>query len=198
MIEFKKNFEEVLPYDRQQYLDFFDGDAESKVKWYGVSFQLPHAGEGKNINLKEFVEVYDSLFKNVVLKLNNGSCWIVNHEDKDLAWFPNDSDNLTQLRAIFKQNDISNTFKGALIIWMDDLLKISKDLISYPYAVLNKNGFLYKDLNISHGELQFIIKISGHLNIDFLSTDKGLLREIVNENSSNPFSVKEYRGTSLG
>jgi hypothetical protein len=53
-------------------------------------------------------------------------------------------------------------------------------------------------LDISHGELPVITKISGHLNIDFLSTDKEILREIVNENSSNLFIVKEYRDNSLG
>src|SRR5688500_13272840 len=95
MIEFKTNVEEVLPYNRQHYIDFFDEDADSYIKWYGVSFQLPGTGEGKQINLKKFVETYESLFKNVILKLDNGSLWIVNHDDKDLAWFPNDRDNLS-------------------------------------------------------------------------------------------------------
>jgi hypothetical protein len=197
MIEFKTNVEEVLPYNRQHYIDFFDEDADSYIKWYGVSFQLPGTGEGKQISLKEFVETYESLFKNVILKLDNGSLWIVNHDDKDLAWFPNDRDNLSNLRALFKKNDVPNTFKGALIFSMNDLLEFSRDLISYPYAAAKKVGFLYKNLDVSHGELPFIIKISGHLNIDFLSTDKDILTEIVNENPSNLFIVIEYRGTIL-
>jgi hypothetical protein len=196
MIEFKKNVEEVLPYDRQHYIDFLDDDAESYIKWYGVSFQLPHAGGGKQISLKEFVETYKFLFKHVIAMLDNGSSWIVNHDDKDLGWFPNDGDNLTQLRSLFKQNDVPNTFSGALIFSTDDLLEFSRDLISYPYAAANEDGFLYKNLDISHGELPFIIKISGHLNIDFLSTDKERLKEIVNENSSDLFIVIEYRGNS--
>lgn len=197
MIDFKKNVKKALPYDREQYIESFDDDSDSSIKWYGVSFQLPGGSEGKEIGLTKFVEVYEGLFKSVVLKLDNGSFWIVNHDDKDLNWFPNDDDNLTHLRTLFKEKNVPNTFKGALVFTTDDLLEYSKDLISYPYAVLHKDGFLYKDLNVSHGELQFIIKISGHLNIDFLSTDQELLRKVVNENSSNTFIVKEYRGTSL-
>lgn len=196
MIEFKKNVEEVLPYNRQHYIDFFDDEADSSVKWYGVSFQLPGTDEDKQISQKEFVETYESLFKHVVIKLDDGSHWIVNHDDKDLAWFPNDGDNLIQLRTLFKQNDVLNTFKGALIFPMDDLLEFSRDIISYPYAAANEEGFLYKDLDISHGKIPFIIKISGHLNIDFLSTDKEILKEIVHEYSSDIFMVIEYRGNS--
>lgn len=198
MIELKKNFENILPYDRQQYIEFFDDVFDSSIKWYGVSFQLPNISEGEKIGLMKFVEIYECLFKNVVSKLDNSSLWIVNHDDKDLKWFPSDDDNLTHLRTLFKEKNVSKAFKGALIFAKDDLLEFSEDLISYPYSAASKDGFLYKNLDISHGELQFIIKISGHLNIDFLSTDKELLREVVNENSSNIFIVKEYRGTSLG
>ena len=197
MIEFKRNVDKELPYDRKEYIESFDDDLDSSIKWYGVSFQLPGGSEGKEIGLTKFVEVYEGLFKSVVLKLNNGSFWIVNHDDKDLNWLPNDDNNLSYLRTLFKEKNVPNTFKGALVFTTDDLLEYSKDLISYPYAVLHKDGFLYKDLNVSHGELQFIIKISGHLNIVFLSTDQELLREVVNVNSSSSFIVKEYRGTSL-
>ena len=197
MIEFKKNLKKILPYDRKQLSEFFNDTNSSSIKWQGVSFQLPGGSEGKKINFKEYVESFEPLFKKVVSKFGNGSFWVVNHEGKDLKWFPNDDDNLTHLRALFKQNDIPNTFKGAITFSMDNLLKFSMDLISYPYVVLINDGFLYKDLDISHSELQLIIKISGHLNIDFLSTDTEILREIVNENSSKPFIVKKYRGTSL-
>jgi hypothetical protein len=195
MIEFKKNISKVLPYDRRRYIAFRDVDPA--IKWYGVSFQLPGVSEGKKIGLNEFVEIYERLFENVVLQLDNGSIWIVNHDDKDLKWLPNDDNNLTHLRTLFKQRDVSNAFKGAIIFTKDDLLKFSKDLISYPYAVLSKDGFLYKNLDISHGELQFIIKISGHLNIDFLSTNRELLKKVINRNASSSFIVKEYKGTSL-
>ena len=40
MIKFNKNVKKVLPYDRQQYFNFFDDDFESSIEWYGVSFQL--------------------------------------------------------------------------------------------------------------------------------------------------------------
>lgn len=195
MIEFKKNVNKVLPYDRRQYRDFFDEERDFSIKWYGVSFQLEN--DGRNVRLTEFVEIYESLFKNIVLKFDNGSFWIVNHDDKDLIWIPNDEDNLIPLRTLFKQKNVPNTFKGALIFTKDDLLEFSRDLISYPCAVFNSENSLYSNLDVSHGELPFIIKISGHMCIDFLSTDKELLRKVVNENYSSYFIVKESRGTSL-
>jgi len=149
------------------------------------------------ISLMEYLEAYERWFKAIILQLDNGSLWIVNHDYKDLQWLPNDEDNLISLRALFKQNNIPNEFKGALSFTKDDLLKVSNDLISYPLAVFNAADVLYKDLDISHSELPFIIKISGHANIDLLSTDKDLLKEVLDANSSNGFILKPYRGTSL-
>jgi hypothetical protein len=198
MIEFKKNVNKALPYDRRQYIEFLIDDFEPSTKWYGVSFQLPGGFEGREIDLTEYIEKYESWFKNIILRFDNGSFWIVSHDDKDLNWFPNDENNLISLRTLFNQNNIPNTFRGALIFTKGDLLEFSRDLISYPFAVFNEDGLLHKNLDISHSELPFIIKISGHMNIDLLSTNKELLREVANENSSSIFIVREYRGTSLG
>ncbi len=63
--------------------------------------------------------------------------------------------------------------------------------------MFHEDGLLYSNLDISNDKLNFIIKISGHSNIDFLSTDKKLLKKVADENSSNSFCIKEYRGTSL-
>lgn len=195
MIEFKKNVKKVLPYDRRKYVEFLYDDFDSPAKWYGASFQLE--SQGKEISLTEFVEKYESWFKNIISSLDKDSLWIVNHDKKDLNWFPNNENNLTTLRDLFKQNSVPNTFRGALILTKDDLFKFSEDLISYPYAVFDEDGLFYMNLDISYSELPFIIKISDHLNIDLLSTNKELLREVVNENSSSIFIVKQYRGTSL-
>jgi hypothetical protein len=195
MIEFKKRFKKILPYNRQHYIEYLDNDFDSPVEWNGVSFQLNRKNEA--IDLIEFVKNYESLFKKVVSKFGNDSIWIVNHDDKDMKWFPNDDDNLISLRTLFKQRNVPNTYRGALIFKKDDLLKFSKDLISYPYALFFKDNSLYKNLDISHSELQFIIKISGHLTIDFLSTDKMLLRNIISENGTQAFIIKEYRGTNI-
>jgi len=194
MIEFKKNVQKELPYDRLQYIEFLYSEPSS-VKWYGVSFQLDK--EDNEISLKEFIEKYLDWFKNVISTIDDGSFWVVNQDKNDLDWFPNEEDNLSSLRTLFKQNGILSIFKGALLLTKNDLLKFSEDLISYPYAVFNEDGLFYMNLDISHSELPFIIKILDHLNIDLLSTNKGLLREVVSKNSSNIFNIKEYRGTSL-
>ncbi|MCT2407906.1 hypothetical protein NZD88_10180 [Chryseobacterium antibioticum] len=181
MIEFKTEVKELLPYDRKQYI--------ALKKWYGVSFQLPGVFEGKDIGLIVFLENYVDWFKNIILNLDSSSPWIVNHDDKDLKWLPNNDDTLSSLRTLFKQNNIPSAFTGALVFMKDDLLKYSKDLISYPYGVYEKKESRYKDLDISHSQLQFVIKISGHLSIDLLSTDKELLKKIVNSNSSGNFNI---------
>jgi hypothetical protein len=195
MIEFKKNFTKMLPYDRDQYIKFLFDEPNSSIKWFGVSFQLNE--RETEINLTEFIKIYQPWLKEVILGFNQHSSWIVNHDKKDLAWFPNNEDNLKSFRNLFKQNNVSNKFKGALIFSKDDLLELSKDLISYPYAVFDEDGLFYMNIDISHRELPFIIKISDHLNIDLLSTDKEFLKRIVNANAFNDFILKPYRGTSL-
>lgn len=189
MIEFKENNTGILPYDREHYIDFLDDDFDSDTKWCAVSLQM-NSEEEKN-RLSQFVDVFESIFKKVISKLDNGVSWIINHDDKDMNWFLNDKDNLEALRTVFKQNNVQNTFIGSLILEKEDLLELAQDLISYPYVLS------YKDVDISHSKLQFIIKITSHLTIDLLSMDKELLRKIVNENSSNKIIIKEYRGTSL-
>ena len=189
MIEFKKNVEELLPYNRKNY--------KSRKKWYGVSFQLPGVSEGKDIGLNVFVDTYKNWFEKIIIKLDNDSLWIVNHNFLDEDWFPNNEQNLKDLRNLFVQNSIPNTFTGALVFTTNDLLRFTSDLISYPYAVLKEEGLLYNDLDISNSKLQVVIKVSGHLNIDILSTNKVLLKEIVNENYTDNFIVREYRGTEL-
>lgn len=194
MIEFKKNVKKMLPYDREEYIDFFGYNFYNYVKWYGVSFQLAGGYEGREIGLTEYLETYEAWFKNVILQFDNGSYWVVNHNNKDMDWFPYDEDTLLSLRTLFKQNNIPNKFKGALVFTTEDLLKFSIDLITYPFALFKQEGLLYNDLDISHSELLFIIKISHHSNIDLLSTDEKLLKDVVNKNRLSCFIVREYRG----
>ncbi|SHG41215.1 hypothetical protein [Chryseobacterium sp. OV279] len=189
MAEFKTEVQELLPYDRKQYL--------SLKKWYGVSFQLPGVFEGKDIGLDLYLNAYEDWFKNIINQPDNKHQWIVNHDYTDVIWFPNDDKTLVSLRDLFKNNNIPNTFIGALIFSKDDLLKFTRDLISYPHAVFNQKEILYNDIAISNHKIPFVIKISGHLNIDLLSTDKELLKKIVNSNSSSYFNIKEYKGTQL-
>jgi len=188
MITFK-NVQELLPYDRKQY--------KSGKKWFGVSFQLPGVFEGKDIGLELYLEHYHDWFTAIILNFDrDNNEWIVNHDYPDNEWLPNSEDNLKGLRDLFKRNSIPNTFTGAILFTTDDLLKLSKDLITYPYTVFNQKGLLYNDLDISYTKLPLILKISGHLTIDLLSTEIEILRKAVNENAGQ-FIIKEYHGTAL-
>lgn len=110
--------QDVLPYSRERYLDFLGDDFDGLAEWYGVSFQVVN----EEISSKKASLGYENLFRKVVSTIHNSSFWIINHDDKDVKWFPNEEDNLADLRGLFKQANIPNTFKGALILTNDDLL----------------------------------------------------------------------------
>ncbi len=190
MIEFKENVEENLPYNRRQYV--------SLEKWYGISFQLPGVFEGKGVGVEEYLAAYEGWFKKVVSMFNTGAPWIVNHDFIDEDWFPTNENNLLLLRTLFNENNIPNTFKGALILTRDDLFKLTRDLITYPFVIFNKKGMLYDNLDISHSKYQLVIKVSAHMCIDVLSTNKDFLRKVVTDsNFLDYFKVIEYQGTIL-
>ena len=193
MVTFNQHANKVLPYDRREYIEYLDPDGDKSIQWYGASFQLYNQLN----DVTEFVENYKALFNNVVLKFGANSFWVVHHDDKDLQWFPNERHNLILLRKLFRDNNMPGIFKGALVFATDDLLNYAQDLISYPYNAASVEKLLYKNIDISNGEQPFIIKITGHMNIDFLSKNKELLKSIVNENMSDVFNIKMYTGTIL-
>lgn len=187
MIEFRTEVKELLPYDRKKYL--------SLKKWYGVSFQLPI--DTKPLTSLRFIESYEPFFKNLIEQFDNDDLWIINHDYLDRHWFPNNDNTLPLLRNLFSEKNIPNSFTGALIFSKNELLKYATDLISYPHAVFNQQEILYNDIDISNSKINFIIKISGHLNIDLLSTDIELLKKTTNSIFIGDFDIKEYRGTKL-
>lgn len=197
MVSFKNSGSYHLSYNKEQFDNFLKNEEGTFSSWFGVSFQLPGGYEGKDVGLDNFLRYFEGLFEMVVTSMDDGSDWTVNHEYKDLEWFPNEGNSLQGLRELFKANKVPNSFKGALAFSTNDLLSYTKELISYPHTVFGRPRAFYSDLNISHGELPLIIKISAHLNIDFLTTDLEFLKKIVNECAKDPFIVRAYRGTSL-
>ncbi|HMR19610.1 MAG TPA: hypothetical protein PKA53_09960 [Sphingobacterium sp.] len=191
-ISFIPNTKTVLPYNRRSYIDFLDDDNITS-HWQGISF---HLYRNKECSFIEFINCYRPLFDDVVMKFGKAHEWIVNHDDKDMPWFPTTDKNLINLRSLFKQNNVSNDFKGYLTFTGEDLIFYSQDIISYPYSIFDEEGMLYKNLDVSHSELPFIIKVSGHLNIDFISTEKSILRSLVNEYSEK-FVIREYWGSEI-
>jgi len=189
MIVFNDNKHINLPYNKEHYFDFLDDDLDDSHFWSAVSFQTTNNNES-TVSLKH-VSVLETLFKQIILQLDSGSPWIVNHFYKDFDWFPNNDENLNSLRTLFKENKIQNTYRGALSFMADDLIKFANNLILYPYILS------YRDLDISHTELPFIIKITNHLTIDLFCTDKLVLRKVINDNSLINLTVKEYRGSAL-
>jgi len=92
-----------------------------------------------------------------------------------MKWFIDDEHTLISLQALFKSNNIDNFYQGSLLCMKEDLFTLSKDLISYPYILS------YKNVDISHSTLPFVIKITNHLTVDLLSTTESLLKEVIND-----------------
>lgn len=185
MIEFKKNIDKILPYNKGQYFDFLDDDLDTASEWDGISIQIANNKTEVDLNIDRYIEI----FKAILLKFDQDLPWIINHYYKDMNWFPNDDDNLNSFRLLFKTNNIPTTFKGSIIFMKDDLIKYAKDLIMYPYILS------YRDLDISHSAMPLIIKTTNHLTIDLISTDKTILNLMANTISSNNFTIKKYTRT---
>ncbi|HTM65816.1 MAG TPA: hypothetical protein VL093_05835 [Flavipsychrobacter sp.] len=136
MIKFEKDVQSMLPYNRQQYIDWFDDDVESSTQWFGVSFQLgdnmlktftaEQFARLKTELLKastvEIVKIYRPLVENIISAFSENSEWIVSHDDEDLAWFREEGETLPWLRALFRQHKVPNMFKGALVF---DVVEVS-------------------------------------------------------------------------
>jgi hypothetical protein len=195
MVKFEKDLTNMLPYDREQYLDFFDDEVDAlnpTLRWYGISLQLDKIRNQKLYNVtndivEQSIDLLEASFKTIVSKLDQGLFWVINHDDKDMDWFLNGDNKLPALRDLFKRYNVPNSYRGGLTFLKEDLFTFARDLVSYPYA------FSYKNLDISHSKLQFIIKITGHLTIDLLGTDKVLLDKIASDRSLDSFIKVNYR-----
>lgn len=200
-VSFKKNVQVLLPYKRIQYITYINGNILPRTKWYGVSFQLSseehNISRGVNFGLLKFIENYEALFKKVISEFDNGSWWIITHDKYDDFWLPNNDRTLPRLRALFVQHHIPNKFKGAILLKKSKLFSLANEILSYPSGIFSREKTMYTDLDISHNKLPLVIKISSHLNVDFLSTNKEILQHIVNTNHSSLFNIKQNNGTSL-
>ena len=196
MVKFRKTVARLLPYNRTHYMRAWRGRKETDAKWYGYSFQLDEdertVSYALNTYKPMFIDIYQPFFEEVVLSFGSTSRWIINHDNKDMAWLPNNENNLQRLRSLFKSNNVPFSFKGGLEFDTEDLLLFSKELMLYPTSVFNREQTCYKNLDISNKEIPFIIKTTGHLDIDLLSTDKGLLEKFAGKKMKGSYVI-QYR-----
>ena len=200
-VTFPTNVRALLPYNQNRYRRYRHSDAGSHTPWYGASFQL--ASEAHNIargidfGLPKFLDYYEPFFKQLVAQFDDGSCWVVAHDTTGYPWWPNEEPTLPALRALFAQHRVPNAFKGALRLPKQEVFALARELLSYPTGVFSREESLYSDVDVSHGTRPIVIKISAHLNVDFLSTDPALVRAVVQEHRSPVFTIKPYTGTSF-
>ena len=93
MVKFEKNISQLLPYDREPYMAYFDEDDntfDGKIIWHAVSLQqaeiknekLHQASEGIVTNC---IDSLEKSFKKIISRLDQGLPWIINHDDRDLG-----------------------------------------------------------------------------------------------------------------
>ena len=178
----KKDKNSLLSYDRDQYLEFLGDDFNSQTKWVGYSLQLvSYRDPIKSLS------ILNETLKKLLAEYEDDSFWNVNHDDKDMKWFPDSQQNLKNLRELFRNHGIPNDFIGVISFSKHELLQYFEDLVSYPYLLS------YKNLDISNSELPIIIKITSHLSLDLLSTEISLLEKILDKNFTDLFKKIGYR-----
>ena len=195
MIQFTKDIASQLPYDRKQYRAYFDEDDNTfdrNTSWHAVSLQQEEIRDEKLYQVspevvKNCVAKLEKGFNKMITQLDHGLPWIINHDDKDLAWFNKEDTTIPKMREFFTQNKIPISSTGCLIFATTDLHDFARELITYPYVLS------YNNLDISHSKLQFIMKVTGHLTLDFLSTDQALLTGILNDDVFEGFLKIPYR-----
>jgi hypothetical protein len=168
MIKFERNINQLLPYNRGEYISYFDEDDVNfnrNVIWYGVSLQQEDIKDEKLYKVSEHVidnctHRLEITFKEIISRLDQGLPWIVNHDEKDLMWFNKEIKTLPKLIDIFNQSNIPTSFIGCLTLYKENLFELAHELITYPYVLR------YKNLDISHSQLPFVIKLTGHLTLD--------------------------------
>lgn len=198
---FTPNVRALLPYNQNHYRRYRHSAADSHTPWYGASFQLTseahNIARGINFGLPKFLHHYEAFFKQLITTSDDGSCWIVTHDKYDGKWLPNNEPTLPALRALFAQHRVPNTFTGALRLTTPELFALAREFLSYPTGIFSRKRTLYSDVDVSHSKRPLILKISAHLNVDFLSTDHALVQEVVKQHRSPDFTIKPYWGTSF-
>jgi hypothetical protein len=195
MVKFEKNISQLLPYNREEYMAYFDEDDDTfdgNIIWHAVSLQQAEIKNEKLYQVSELIvtnciDRLEMSFKEIISRLDQGLPWIINHDDKDLRWFNKEDNTISKMRDLFKQSDIPISFIGCLIFYKEDLHNFARELTTYPYVLS------YKNLDVSHNKLPFVIKLTGHLTLDLLSTDKALLTKILNDDTFDSFLKIPYR-----
>lgn len=196
MIVFEKSIDRVLPYNRVKYRQFLNEECNlNEPGWVGVSLQCNRVIH----SMDAFVELFEPLVLEIIELYENGNCWIVNHDDKDLKWIPEINSNLSCLKNEFTASNIPFSFKGGLLLELDSLQSLIKDFLAYPLSAFSEEGSFYKNLDISHWEKEFIIKITSHATIDLLSTSEfelsTALKRIEHGMLRSRIEIKHYRSS---
>ncbi len=165
---------------------------ESASNWHGVSLQLETIRNEKLLAAPEeivnqAIDILDRMFRHLIALLDDGNLWIVNHDDKDMQWFLDQSETLPRLREVFRHTKTPGTYRGSILMFDEDLLELSRELVTYAYALS------YKNLDVSHGTRPVVIKATGHLTLDILSTDFELMSHMLADSSLDVFTKVPYR-----
>jgi hypothetical protein len=184
MTKFINRNTEILPFDKEDYLNFLDEDFSGKNNWKGFSMQI---SSNKNWTDEEKINRIKLLFEQIIREVNSNQEWIIKHDDKIMPWFVNGDEKLfPKIYSKLKESNALPNSRGSLLCDFDDLLYLSNEIVSYPYLLS------YKNLDVVNVTEVLVLKATNHLTLDVLSTNENILVKLISLVDSEKFRIKKY------
>lgn len=154
----------MLPY----WADFWSylGDGPTEKDWYITSIQSKDCGREEYECLLQFMT---PVFEIMIRKHDDGSRWMVYQGRR--RWFPYrvSKYKLRSLKRLFKTHSIPKHYLGGFIVSTDEVLgNLRDDLVSFPLA------WSFKELYLCHETMPVVIRVSGHMCVDIITSDKDM------------------------
>jgi hypothetical protein len=201
VVEFVNNTElfelhKQLTFGYQEYLDWLDEVHPNQ--FYGVSTYHINVANIDAAGIVSSVK-YDSSslieHANIVSQIACGLTqdkFLVEHEYKQLKWFPLDvvSDySKSKIQFLTKNSGLKNIDDMDFPFLLDNSLlnPFLKTFIDYPYLLS------YKDIDVLAIRSNFILKIGHHLNLDFVTADKDLAESFYVASVTSGLFAKFYQ-----
>lgn len=179
---FDKQLSDKLALNYSDYLDWLDDigpdnffrvattnvNVRNKEDWYNL---------GREVYDKSLLIEHCSKLIEVISKLNISE-FVAEHEYKQFKWLPENNINMCKYNEV--KTYLIKYIKSCSIEGLDSKLFISQGLseflpifIDYPFLLK------YRNIDLISLDISLIIQISHHLSVDFISSDRSLIEQII-------------------
>ncbi len=198
---------ELMNFKYKDYLKFIN-NKETNLKWTGVSIQNKIVNQ-YNMNLKipldkafSFEKQPPSLedtimfFFKLICEINDNRNidWVVKFDNNKYDWLSSKWEGKKKFRKLFNffiTEELPYSFKGGIILNYNLFLELLPELICYPY-LLNRGS-----LNVFNKEDSFIIRITNHLSLDFISNKDSVFLKLIDKLNLKDYDIIQYNNSSV-